>query len=75
MRNEIKLPEGANPKPFYLYFEEHLSNNLGDTLIHSISNLLAIDYSIRLKSAPELKEYVKLCGSRLKKTFRPKNYL
>jgi hypothetical protein len=67
MRNEIKLPEGVNPKPFYLYFEEHLSNNLGDTLIHSISNLLAIDYSIRLKSAPELKEYVKLCGSRLKK--------
>jgi len=46
MRNEIKLPEGVNPKPFYLYFEEHLSNNLGDTLIHSISNLLAIDYSI-----------------------------
>ncbi len=67
MKNDIKLPEGVNPKPFYLYLEEHLSNNLGDTLIHSISNLLAIDYSLRLKSTPELKEYVKLCGSRLKK--------
>jgi len=67
MKNDIKLPEGVNPKPFYLHLEEHLSNNLGDTLIHSISNLLAIDYSLRLKSTPELKEYVELCGSRLKK--------
>jgi hypothetical protein len=67
MKNDIKLPEGVNPKPFYLHLEEHLSNNLGDSLIHSISNLLAIDYSLRLKSTPELKEYVKLCGSRLKK--------
>jgi len=67
MKNELKLPEGVNPKPFYLHLEEHLGNNFGDTLRRSISNLLAIDYSIRLKSTPELEEYVNLCGSRLKK--------
>jgi len=67
MKNDIKLPAGVDPKPFNLYFDKHLSNNLGEQLKRAISNLLAIDYSLRLKSIPQLEEYVNLCGSRLKK--------
>ncbi len=67
MKNDIKLPAGVDPKPFYLHLDRHLSNNLGEQLRRAISNLLAIDYSLRLKSTPQLEEYVNLCGSRLKK--------
>ena len=67
MKNDIKLPAGVNPKPFYLHLDMHLSNNLGEQLRRAISNLLAIDYSLRLKSSPQLEEYINLCGSRLKK--------
>lgn len=67
MRNEIKLPAGVDPEPFYLHLDKYLSNNLGEQLRRSISNLLAIDYSLRLKSTPKLDEYVNLCGTRLKK--------
>jgi hypothetical protein len=66
MKNKIKLPAGVNPKPFNLHLDEQLSNTLGEQLRHSISNLLAIDYSLRLNSSPPLEEYVNLCGSRLK---------
>ncbi len=67
MKNKIKLPAGVDPNPFNLHLDEYLSNNLGVQLRRSISNLLAIDYSLRLKSTPLLDEYVNLCGSRLKK--------
>jgi len=68
MKNNITLPEGANPEAFQNYFLDFLGNNLSNSLCNSISNLLAIDYSGRLESAPNLKEYINLCALRIKKS-------
>ena len=67
MKNNIILPPGANPEAFQEYFLDFLGNNLSESLCRSISNLLAIDYSGRLESAPELKEYINICALRIKK--------
>ncbi len=67
MKSNMILPDGANPDAFKEYFLEYLGTNLSESLCNSISNLLAIDYSGRLKSAPELKEYINTCALRIKK--------
>ena len=67
MQRNITLPPGANPEAFQEYFLDFLGNNLSESLCSSISNLLAIDYSGRLESAPELKEYINICALRIKK--------
>ncbi len=71
MKNNITLPPGVDPLPFFQQMTEHLSNNLDKKLCNSVSNLLAIDYASRLKSKPPLKEYINICIERLKKYLGP----
>lgn len=44
----------------------HLSNNLDIILCQSVANLLALDYTNRLNSKPDLKNYINVCIERLK---------
>lgn len=67
MKNDIVLPPGVDPMPFFHQMTEHLSNNLDKKLCNSVSNLLAIDYANRLESKPSLEEYINICIKRLKK--------
>lgn len=67
MKNNLILPEGVDPKPFIDLFQDYLSNNLPLQLITSISNLLAIDYRLRVKASIAISEYVVICCDRLRK--------
>jgi hypothetical protein len=67
MKNNIVQHIEAESSAFKEYFLEYLASNLSNKLCESISNLLALDYSNRLKSEPDLKEYINLCTLRLKK--------
>lgn len=67
MKNNLILPEGVDPKPFIDLFQDYLSNNLPSQLITSISNLLAIDYRLRVKSSIAISEYVMICCDRLRR--------
>jgi hypothetical protein len=67
MRNNIIQHVEADSAAFKEYFLEYLAPNLSKKLCNSISNLLALDYANRLKSKPELPDYINLCTLRLKK--------
>ena len=67
MKDDIVLPRGVDPMPFFHQMTEYLSNNLDKKLCNSVSNLLAIDYANRLESKTSLEEYINICIKRLKK--------
>ncbi len=67
MKNNLILPEGVDPRPFIDLFQDYLSNNLPSQLITSVSNLLAIDYRLRVKASIAISEYVVICCDRLRK--------
>jgi len=66
MSKQMDLPEGVDPLPFINKIKDHLGNNLNEVICKSVSNLLALDYANRLKSEPDINEYIELCITRLK---------
>lgn len=67
MKSDLALPPGVDPTPFTEYFLEYLGANLSKTLCSSLANLLAIDYSGRLESKPDLDQHINECTLRIKK--------
>lgn len=64
---EIALPDHLDVKSFYDIMINRLEENLSDKLCKLLSSLIAIDYAGRLKSKPDLVDYVNKCVERLKK--------
>lgn len=67
MNTDLSLPPGVDPTPFKEYFLEYLGANLSEALCSSVANLLAIDYSGRLESKPDLDYHINECTLRIKK--------
>lgn len=65
MKNRLALSTQKSIKSFQQELSIQLSGNLSEKLINNLSNILALDYANRLKSAPSLKKYLLLCIDRL----------
>jgi hypothetical protein len=65
MKNKLTLSTTGNSKPFLQEITYHLSTNLTEKLIKTLSNILALDYANRLKSEPPVEVYIPLCIRRL----------
>lgn len=58
---------GVDPKRFDVEIKDNLKHNISGSVSERLSGLLALDFANRLKSSPQLAEYIQLVVSRLKK--------